>query len=207
MSYPKDSKNKISWVNLLFKIKFKNTDIVICFSFAAVLTLCILLYSEKVIIISVVSSLLHECGHIAAMRAYGVRIKELRLYGGGMKISRDIPCLSFSKELIVTFAGVLVNAFLCIFSYCCFKTVFSVNLALLIFNLLPIGYLDGARALMLTEEKYPCIKPLSVTVKTLFCALLLFLCIYSFLRLNVSISVLVTVLFLTVGEIIYMRKK
>lgn len=191
----------------MFKIKLKNTDIVICFSFLAVLTLCILLYSEKVIIISVVSSLLHECGHIAAMRAYGLRIKEIRLYGGGMKITRDISYLSFSKELIITFGGVLVNFCLCVFSYCYFKIVFSVNLALLIFNLLPIGYLDGARALGLVAEKYPCIKPLSVTVKVLFCALLLFLCVYSFLRLNVSISVLVTVLFLIIGEIIYMRKK
>lgn len=207
MSYPKDKMNKISRVNILFKIKFKNTDIVICFSFLAVLTLCILLYSEKVIIISVISSLLHECGHISAMRAYGVKIKELQLYGGGVKITRDISYLSFSKELMVTFAGVIVNFCLCIFSYFYFETVFSVNLALLIFNLMPIGCLDGARALMLTEEKYPCIKPLSVTVKTLFCVMLLFLCIYSFLRLYVSISVLVTVLFLTAGEILYMRKK
>lgn len=207
MSYPKDKMNKISRVNFLFKIRFKNTDIVICFSFAAVLTLCILLYSEKIIIISVISSLLHECGHIAAMRVYGVNIKEIRLYGGGMKITKDISYLPFPKELMVTFAGVFVNFCICIFSYCCFKTVFSVNLALLIFNLLPIGCLDGARALMLTEEKYPCIKPLSITVKTIFCAMLLFLCIYSFLRLYVSISVLVTVLFLTAGEILYMRKK
>lgn len=191
----------------LFKVKFKNTNIVICFSFLAVLTLCILLYSEKIIIISVLSSLLHECGHIAAIRAFNVRIKEIRLYGGGMKITRDISYLSFSKELIITFGGVLVNFCLCILSHCCFKTVFAVNLAILIFNLLPIGCLDGARALMLTEEKYPCIKPLSVTVKTIFCVLLLLLCIYSFLRLNVSISVLVTALFLAVGEILYIRKK
>lgn len=191
----------------LFKVRFKNTNIVITFSFLAVLTLCILLYSEKIIIISLLSSLLHECGHIAAIRGFNAGIKEIRLYGGGMKITRDISYLSFSKELIITFGGILVNFCLCIISYCFFKTAFAVNLAILIFNLLPIGCLDGARALMLTEEKYPCIKPLSVTVKTIFCVLLLFLCLYSFLKLNVSISVLVTAMFLAVGEILYMRKK
>ena len=191
----------------MFKTRIKNTDIVICFSFLAVLTLCILLYSEKIIIISVISSLLHECGHIAAIRINGVKIKEVRIYGGGMKITREVSYLPFAKELLITFAGVLVNFCLCIFSCCCFKTVFSVNLVMLIFNLLPIGCLDGARALMLTEEKYPCIKPLSVAVKAIFCALLLFFCVYSFFRLNASLSILVTVLFLTVGEIVFMRKK
>lgn len=207
LSYPDINMNKISRVNHLFKLKVKNTDIVICFSFVAVFTLCVLLYSEKVIVISVASSLLHECGHIAAMRANGVTIKEIRFYGGGMKITRDLSCIPFSQELFVTFAGVLVNFCLCLLSYCFFKTIFSVNLAILIFNLLPIGCLDGARTLELISDKYPRIKPLLVTVKTIFCALLLCLCFYSFMRLKISISVFVTVLFLTVGEIVYMRKK
>ncbi len=197
--------NKISRVNYLFKLKVKNTDIVICFSFVAVLTMCILLYSEKVIVISVVSSILHECGHIAAIRMNGVAIKEIRFYGGGMKITRDLSCLPFSKELFVTFAGVLVNFCICLLSYCFFKTIFSVNLAIMIFNLLPMGCLDGARALEMIADKYPCVKPLLVTVKTIFCALLLCLCFYSFLRLKISISVLVTVSFLTVGELLYMQ--
>ncbi|MCD7728182.1 MAG: hypothetical protein LUH57_07555 [Ruminococcus sp.] len=186
----------------MFKLTVKNTDIVICFSFVAVVTLCVLLYNEQIIIISVLSSLLHECGHIVAMKVSGVKIKELRLYGGGAKISAENGFISVKRELFIAFSGVAVNLILCVLFYKLFPLVFAVNLSILIFNLLPIGTLDGARALDIISDKYPVLNTPARLVKCIVSLLLAVLCAYSIFRFEISISVLVTVLFLTIGELL-----
>ena len=87
---------------------------------------------------------LHELGHLAVMRYYGVSVKCFRLTALGAEL--DAPTLarlSYGRELIVTLAGVTVNLFC------------AILLALLglrtwrAFNLLPVVPLDGARALCL----------------------------------------------------------
>ncbi|MCD7773101.1 MAG: hypothetical protein LUH08_03485, partial [Ruminococcus sp.] len=116
----------------MFKLTVKNTDIVICFSFVAVITLCVLLYNEQIIIISVLSSLLHEFGHIVAMKVSGVKIKELRLYGGGAKISAENNLLSVKRELFIAFSGIAVNLILCVLVYKLVPLVFAGQLSRLI---------------------------------------------------------------------------
>ena len=94
---------------------------------------------------------LHELGHLAAMRYYGVSALGAEL---------DAPALArlpYGRELIVTLAGVTVNLFCAVllallglrtWREWCF--VFAgAHLVLAAFNLLPVVPLDGARALCL----------------------------------------------------------
>ena len=99
---------------------------------------------------------LHELGHLAVMRYYGVSVKRFRLTALGAEL--DAPALArlpYGRELIITLAGVTVNLFCAILLALlglrtsrewCF--VFAgAHLVLAAFNLLPVVPLDGARAL------------------------------------------------------------
>lgn len=100
----------------------------------------------------------HEWGHLAALRYYGVPIRALRL--GALGAELDAPMLarlSYFRELAVTLAGVAVNL-LCALALALLSArlgwevlaLFAgAQLLLAAFNLLPILPLDGARALYL----------------------------------------------------------
>ena len=101
---------------------------------------------------------LHELGHLAAMRYYGVSVKRFRLTALGAEL--DAPALarlSYGRELIVTLAGVTVNLFCAVLlallglrTWREWPFVFAgAHLVLAAFNLLPVVPLDGARALCL----------------------------------------------------------
>ena len=98
---------------------------------------------------------LHELGHLAVMRYYGVSVKRFRLTALGAELNAPtLARLPYGRELIVTLAGVTVNLFCAVllallglrtWREWCF--VFAgAHLVLAAFNLLPVVPLDGARA-------------------------------------------------------------
>ena len=101
---------------------------------------------------------LHELGHLAVMRYYGVSVKCFRLTALGAEL--DAPTLarlSYGRELIVTLAGCGMNL-VCGFLTALFALQVSwengfvlagAHLLLCAFNLLPVPPLDGAHALCL----------------------------------------------------------
>ena len=101
---------------------------------------------------------LHELGHLAVMRYYGVSVKRFRLTALGAEL--DAPALArlpYGRELIITLAGVTVNLFCAVLlallglrTWREWPFVFAgAHLVLAAFNLLPVVPLDGARALCL----------------------------------------------------------
>ncbi len=184
----------------MIKFNIGKTRITLRFSFLAVVTLCVLLYDEIVIILSVLSCLLHELGHIIAIRAFGIEISDICLYGGGMKIKYEQKLLPASKELIIALSGALVNFFICLLSVCDMGTLFDVNLALGIFNLLPLGYLDGKRAIDILMKKYLRLRPIFIFFKVVSMLLVLAVLAYAVFFGKVNLSVYVTVAFLIISE-------
>ncbi len=89
------------------------------------------------------SSALHEFGHIIALFACKRRIHTIKLRMSGIQI--ETAPLSYIQEMIVAFAGPSVNFLL----LCCFRNrapLFAfVNFCLLAYNLLPLYPLDGGR--------------------------------------------------------------
>lgn len=91
----------------------------------------------------------HELGHIAAIWLLGGAIKEIHLTAIGAELVLARP-LAYWQEGLSALAGPGVNLLLAL--VCCrFTLTFAgVNLALALFNLLPVGRLDGGRAVCCT---------------------------------------------------------
>lgn len=98
------------------------------------------------------AALLHEIGHFAAILLSGRGVSKLVLSPLGAEIHLKPSLSSYKTDLLVSLAGPFANILgsMCIFI--CEATAFSVlfsmcNIALLLFNLLPIRGLDGGEAL------------------------------------------------------------
>lgn len=91
----------------------------------------------------------HELGHIAAIRLLGGTINEIRLTAVGAELVLARP-LAYWQEGLAALAGPAVNLLLAL-AGCYFNLSFAgLNLALALFNLLPVGRLDGGRAVSCT---------------------------------------------------------
>ena len=104
------------------------------------------------------AALLHECGHLLALKAFRVPVVGLRRTAlGAVLFARGARRLSYTRELAVTLAGCGANL------ACGFLTALAArrlsweggflfagaHFLLAAFNLLPIPPLDGSRALTL----------------------------------------------------------
>lgn len=98
----------------------------------------------------------HELGHLIVMGICGAKIKAVLLTIKGIKIQRKEQIFGYGAEIAIVLGGVVANI---IFAVClklfCFQSMrimllISANIAVVIFNLMPIGDLDGGQLLKLT---------------------------------------------------------
>lgn len=135
---------------------FRGIQIKIRFLFFAVVCIMLCFDTQKTVGFAVISALLHECGHLAALIAFGDKPREVTLGLFGMQITRrNDTRLSFSEEIKSALAGPIVNLLLAgiaeigfvLFGVSNFQMLCAINLLLGFFNLMPIMNLDGGRAL------------------------------------------------------------
>ncbi len=127
----------------MVKVGFVN----ISFYFAACIALMFLLQDNYYALITMISIFLHEAAHIAVLLLVGGKVKQIDLKLCEMNIVTADYTLANTKKLLVTLAGPLINIALFISFWWLDKNFASINLAIAVFQLLPIKTLDGYRAL------------------------------------------------------------
>ncbi len=120
-------------------------------SFFLMLGGALLLGAVEVLPLISLAALLHEMGHLLALRVFGVGVEGIYFTAFGMEIRADTRFLPYQKDMICTLAGPLVNLLSAVVlarlagDY----LLAGANLLEGVFNLLPLTGLDGARALHL----------------------------------------------------------
>lgn len=141
-------------------LPFKFIKVGFDFSFFAAVSLVILLNDNNYALYALFACLLHEFGHLIAMKITGQKIDSLIFYGAGIKILKQKCCQisGFINDAFVLSAGCFVN-FL-IFLFCMvFKSdntlLFGyINLIIGLFNMLPIHSLDGGALILLFINRF-----------------------------------------------------
>ncbi len=162
------------------------TKIKIRYSFLVFNALLFLLRDGRLISAFYISCIVHEIGHILALKLLGGELRSVELSCFGIKMTAS-PCRNIKEGIAVLMCGPAVNllifAILRIFGingYIC-----AFNLAEGIFNLLPFSFLDGGATIELLAEgsvHERAIRLVMTFVKILFIILIIILCEYALIH-------------------------
>lgn len=139
---------------MLFKVK--GITVSVTFPFAAIVTLMLILCDRDIVLISLLSSFLHELGHLLFMLLFAEKAEKIVLGAFGMRIERaSVRCLSYNKEAVIAFGGIFLNIIIAstgllfyLFTGSVFgKYLFAVNVFIALFNLMPVRQLDCGRGI------------------------------------------------------------
>lgn len=147
------------------KVKLGKTALRINISFAAVVTLMLILDESGMCAVALLCCIIHEAGHIICLFLFGEQPYSVELSFYGIKLERKEPSiLTVSEELAVYIAGPAMNIILSavLFSFASehekIKTAAIISLCVGAFNLIPCCPLDGGNILrhiisMFTESE------------------------------------------------------
>ncbi|MCQ2455074.1 MAG: hypothetical protein MJ090_02890 [Clostridia bacterium] len=195
------------------KFKLFGTEIYISFLFSAVIAFMLATDRTGLVLPTLFSALLHEAGHLIAMWICECEPKSIKLVPASISITRG-----FSKkrcgDFFVSLSGPAVNLLMfgsLYINYLVTKNGFSlncslINLAIFVFNMLPVLGLDGGVILKLILAKrfndiYKAERIVRIITFVLG-ILLIILGITFIINGNLNISVLIVALYILVSAFI-----
>lgn len=138
------------------QFKFGNTRIIISFTFFALIIILITLNKTEFLYSTIIFAILHEIGHLLALKHFKISIEEFKvsLFGGNIKILNNNK-IQYYQNAIISFCGPLVNLFFFVLFYLLniflknkfINEIYVINLVLAAFNLLPFYNFDGGKIL------------------------------------------------------------
>ncbi len=130
----------------MLELKLRKTILCLDFSFFAVIALYLLLDESGFGLAALCACALHETAHFVAMALFGVPAERVTLYGAGIRItSSQIEFVPTFQKTVILSVGCLTNFAAALVFYRLGELgAFAVELFTGIFNLLPLGALDGA---------------------------------------------------------------
>ncbi|NLA76998.1 MAG: hypothetical protein GX851_04085 [Clostridiales bacterium] len=137
------------------RFEIKGIRFKLSWTFFAALTLMLVYSGDSGVLVAVICAMLHETGHIVCLYALSGCAASIELGVFGMRlVRREETKLSYAGEVLCALGGPVVNILLSVlFSVLyvsgmqSFARAAKINLALGLFNLMPVGELDGGRAL------------------------------------------------------------
>lgn len=183
----------------------------ITFLFVAFVAFILSLKAPSNVLITVLSSLIHESGHLIMMILIGNKPKKIRFELTGINIIRNQKIgISSKNEVLISLGGPIANAI--IFVFCCILLCFynndsimtfaCINLILMTFNLLPVKRLDGGSGLYYLLMQIFDISLSSRILKVtsiIFISIIFIWGIYVFVASKYNISIIMIAIFLTLS--------
>ena len=121
--------------------------------------------------------LVHEFGHALTAQHYGIKCEAIYLYPFAGLASIDVRHDAPIKEFWITFNGPLTNFVWCVLFFGVrdlqiFSLMFTLNLMMLLFNLIPVHPMDGGRIYRSLLQIVFKIKPLDAAKYTYYTGLI-----------------------------------
>ncbi len=192
----------------------KDTQYRVDFTFGLTVTLMLLLCSEDTIFICLLSSMLHETGHLLFMYAFGQKVESVTFGAFGIRIQRYSSCvLSYKKEAVIAFGGILVNFLIAFFSCLYYYLqgssfalkLMGVNIIIALFNMIPIEVLDMGRViryiLLTFAEESRCDRILRI-ISVIFVNALATATIFYSVFIGINVSLIAVTLYLYIITLI-----
>jgi stage IV sporulation protein FB len=168
---------------MMFQIK--GVRVSLSFWFFALLACILLLDRERLLVYFIAPILVHECGHIAVILLGRVPVREIRLSPLGIAIRREPSViLSNPVEIFLSLGGILANLLAAAILYLfCFQSMRVMllgasNIAVALYNALPIGDMDGGQVLRLLAARF--FSPDTARTISLVCSLLILAPLFAF---------------------------
>ena len=196
------------------KLKICGVNINLSYPLAAGVTLLLVCDTTGAVMCGLCASVMHELGHISAMKFFGTRITDIRLSVFDIGIT-DISKSrrSITAEITIILSGIFVNLVLFLLSYMLynesrfyiFRYFALANLTLGLFNALPVETLDGGEALSLILRRYFSEKAVYIITLVLSLAVIVplgYLSVRALLNSVYNFTLLFAVLYLT-GAVVF----
>lgn len=193
----------------LFGIRFSMSLPLVC-----IMTAVVLLDTTLSVTVCFIAAIMHELGHLSAIRHFGSKPEEIRLTLFDIAIRENGSGLRRDKaQLVIVLAGVFVNFLFAAVSYVIYRLsgadIFMLftqaHLTLGVFNSLPVDSLDGGQALCIILSRRLCEKSvrrvmdivsLIILLPTACAGFYLLLCsVYNFTLLLTSLYLAALLLF------------
>ena len=194
--------------------KIFGVNIKISFLLIIMVTLFSLFDETSLSVFALFSAFIHEFGHIAAAIIARCSIKEIALmpFGIRMTMKKSLDLLPIKKKIFIIAAGPTVNLL-------CFTAIFAlekkinggalIHLITALFNLLPIGTLDGGKILyelLSVKIKIGKVEQICDIISFFTAVLLLFLGMAVLFETGYNISLIVTAIYISIMIIIRQKR-
>lgn len=143
------------------RLRIFGIDVSVSFWFFATIAGVLLAGKETLALYMLAPIAIHELGHLVAMRLCGIRVEAVAFRAFSIDIRRSASATAgYGTDILLALGGVAANFFaaLCLylFAFQSMRVMLlgAANVAVALFNALPIGNLDGGQALRLLLERF-----------------------------------------------------
>ncbi len=136
------------------QFRIKKINVTISFTFFALILLVVVFRKSELLYLTCIFAILHEIGHLIALRKAGVIITGFKIscFGGNIK-TENFKKIKTKEEVMILLLGPFVNfcffvLFFVLNSFLnkkIFTQIYLVNLCLFVFNMLPFYNFDGGK--------------------------------------------------------------
>lgn len=153
-----------------------NIRIRVNFYFLAVISYIVIIDTTQIMLIGVISTFIHEIGHIIAMILKNHKIREINIGFFYIDIvDKDRKIINYENDLFILISGSALNyiiSVISLFMFCftknyIFQNIIYINSTIGAVNLLPIASLDGGQIVFIVLNRLFCFKTANILYNTI----------------------------------------